>query len=111
MKFSVVIPTYNCARYLPQAIDSVLAQSLPAMEILVVDDGSTDDTESMVHARYGVQVSYIRQANAGPSAARNRGILRARGRQLLSLMPTTSGFHRPWPTWRSAWATILELDW
>lgn len=85
MKFSIVIPTYNCARYLPQAIDSVLAQTFPVMEILVVDDGSTDGTEGMIRARYGAPVRYVRQANAGPSAARNRGILEARGEVIAFL--------------------------
>ena len=75
---SVIIPIYNCARYLPEAIDSVLAQTYRAFEIIVVDDGSTDNTQEVL-APYGDQIRVIRQANAGRGAARNAGILAARG--------------------------------
>lgn len=78
MKISVVIPAYNNERRLSRAIDSVLAQSRPAKEIIVVDDGSTDGT-SQAAAAYGSQIRYIRQNNAGPSAARNTGIRAAGG--------------------------------
>src|SRR5918997_1396938 len=74
---SVVIPCYNQARFLGEAIESVLTQSHPDFEILVVDDGSTDDT-SKVAARYpGVRL--IRQDNRGPSAARNAGLGLSKG--------------------------------
>lgn len=73
MDISVVIPAYNSARFLPRALDSVLAQTHPAQEIIVVDDGSQDDTAQVI-ARYGDRVRYVWQANAGPSAARNHGI-------------------------------------
>jgi len=78
---SVIIPAYNYARFLPLAIDSALAQTLPPLEILVIDDGSTDNTAELVAARYGSNpvVRYIHQANAGLSAARNTGIRNARG--------------------------------
>lgn len=79
MHISVIIPSYNCARYLPLAIDSALAQTLPPAEILVVDDGSTDDTRAVIRSRYGDRVRYLAQSNAGPSAARNHGIREARG--------------------------------
>ena len=79
MKISVVIPTYNCARYLPLALDSALAQTRPADEIIVVDDGSSDDSQTLVEQRYGSRVRYIRQVNAGPAAARNNGIRAASG--------------------------------
>lgn len=74
---SVVIPTYNRARFLPAAVASVRAQSYPCDEILIVDDGSSDDTAEVV-AALGPGVRLIRQANAGPAAARNRGIDEAR---------------------------------
>ncbi|MBN1816723.1 MAG: glycosyltransferase family 2 protein [Sedimentisphaerales bacterium] len=75
---SVVIPAYNAGRYLPRAIDSVLAQVRQADEILVVDDGSTDNTHEVV-APYRDRIRYIRQDNAGASVARNTGIREATG--------------------------------
>jgi glycosyltransferase involved in cell wall biosynthesis len=75
---SVIISTHNRAGLLPEAIDSVLRQTYPHVEIIVVDDGSTDDTPA-VAARYGTRIQYIRQKNAGVSNARNRGYMAARG--------------------------------
>jgi glycosyltransferase involved in cell wall biosynthesis len=76
---SVVIPTYNRRDTVSRAIESVLAQTRPADEIIVVDDGSTDDSQSLLTERFGSQISYVRQENAGCPAARNRGIAMARG--------------------------------
>lgn len=70
--FSIIIPAYNSEATLARAIDSVLAQSYPAQEIIVIDDGSTDGTPDVV-ARYGEKLRYIRQDNAGVSSARNQG--------------------------------------
>lgn len=70
---SVIIPAFNYARFLGCAIDSALAQTYPNCEIIVVDDGSTDNTAEVV-ACYGDRVRYLHQQNAGLSAARNRGI-------------------------------------
>ena len=81
---SVVVPAYNAARFLPEAIDSVLAQSIADVEVIVVDDGSTDGTESVV-GRYGAPVRYVRQSNRGVSVARNRGIEESRGRYVAFL--------------------------
>lgn len=75
---SVIIPTYNRAAYIGDAIDSVLAQTFTDYEIIVVDDGSTDDTAAVVGA-YGDQVRYIYQQNGGSSAARNHGLRLAQG--------------------------------
>ena len=75
---SVLIPTYNRAYTLPLALDSVLAQTLPATEIIVIDDGSIDDTESLLKQRYPM-ARYLHQSNQGVSAARNTGIRAARG--------------------------------
>lgn len=83
---SVVIPTYNRARFLPAAVASVRAQSYQCDEILIVDDGSGDDTAEVV-AALGPGVRLIRQANAGPAAARNRGIHEARG-DLIAFLDT-----------------------
>lgn len=69
---SVVIPSYNRAALLPRAIESVLAQGNYASEIVVVDDGSMDNTREIC-ARYGPKIKYLWQENAGPSVARNNG--------------------------------------
>ena len=79
MKISALIPTYNRRTRVLRAIQSVLAQTMPVDEIIVVDDGSTDGTAEAIHERYGRAVSVFRQDNAGVSAARNRAIRAARG--------------------------------
>jgi glycosyltransferase involved in cell wall biosynthesis len=73
----VIIPYYNCAKYLPAAIESVIGQTEPDWRIVVVDDGSSDNIEAVVEPyrlALGPKLLFIRQANAGVSAARNRGI-------------------------------------
>ena len=75
---SVVITTYNHARFLADAIDSVLAQTMPPSEIIVIDDGSADNPESVVRAYQGITL--IRQANQGLGAARNTGLKAAKSR-------------------------------
>ncbi len=80
---AVVIPTYNRLPVLPRAIESVLAQSRPADEVILVDDGSSDDTASL-QAVYP-EVTYIRQDNLGVSAARNTGIAEASSRWVAFL--------------------------
>lgn len=74
---TVVIPAYNYARFLSKAIDSVLRQECLPQEIIVVDDGSTDNTPD-VAAQYGDRIRYIRKENGGLPAARNTGIKAAR---------------------------------
>jgi glycosyltransferase involved in cell wall biosynthesis len=81
---SVVIPAYNCARFIGDALDSVVDQNYPALEVLVVDDGSTDETCDVV-ARYGSAVTLIKQRNAGAAVARNEGMRRARGKYVALL--------------------------
>ena len=83
-RVSVVIPTYNRGNLIGQAIDSVLAQSYSDFEIIVSDDGSTDDTAARV-ARYGDRVRYVRTANGGVAHARNVGTREARGDYLAYL--------------------------
>jgi glycosyltransferase involved in cell wall biosynthesis len=73
MEISAIIPTYNRAATLGQAIESVLRQTQPVQEIIVVDDGSTDETRELV-ASFSGRVRYIFQENRGASAARNTGI-------------------------------------
>ncbi len=81
----MIIPTYNRRDLLPRALDSVLAQTVPIDEIIVIDDGSTDGTDDMLRARYGDRVRYVWQPNAGVSAARNHGLRLAQGRYLALL--------------------------
>ncbi len=76
---SVIIPTYNRAHIIPQTIDSVLAQTFRDFEIIVIDDGSTDDTSALLQHRYGEKITYGRIKNSGLPAARNTGIKAARG--------------------------------
>jgi len=75
---SVVIPNYNYGRYLAQAIESVLGQSYPNVEVLVVDDGSMDDSSAVLQ-RYAHRVRWFQQQRQGVSAARNCGIRESRG--------------------------------
>lgn len=81
----MIIPTYNRRELVRRAIDSVLAQTHPVDEIIVIDDGSTDGTDEMLRVRYGERIRYHWQANAGVSAARNAGMAIARGRYFALL--------------------------
>ena len=81
---TVVIPTYNRASFLREAIDSVLEQTFRSFELIVVDDGSTDGTGDLLRS-YGSRLRSIYQENRGPSAARNAGIRAARGEWLAFL--------------------------
>jgi glycosyltransferase involved in cell wall biosynthesis len=81
---SVIIPTYNRGWVVKEAIDSVLAQDFKDFELIVVDDGSTDDTGQILEA-YGQDLMVLRQSNRGVSAARNRGIDAAAGRLIAFL--------------------------
>jgi len=82
--FSCIIPSYNRADMIAATIDSVLAQEFADVEIIVVDDGSTDATMDVL-ARYGDRIQIHRQPNKGPGAARNLGISRATGQYLAFL--------------------------
>jgi len=75
---SVIIPTYNNASYIKETIDSVLNQSCRPDQVIVVDDGSTDDTENLVK-RYQPRVDYLYQEHSGASTARNKGVEHANG--------------------------------
>lgn len=83
-RVSVIIPTYNHAQFVVQAVESALAQTYADLEVIIVDDGSTDDTQAVL-ARYGAEINYIYQENQGLSAARNAGISVARGDYFLFL--------------------------
>jgi glycosyltransferase involved in cell wall biosynthesis len=84
MNITVIIPTYNRAHLLPRAIKSVLNQTIPAHEIIIVDDGSSDNTAELMAQQFS-QCRYIQQPNMGVSAARNRGIEAATGEWLAFL--------------------------
>lgn len=88
---SVVIPTYNYGKYVGQAIESALSQTRAPLEVIVVDDGSTDDTPEVL-AAYGDRIRAIRQDNAGLSAARNAGIAAARGTH-IALLDSDDAWH------------------
>lgn len=83
-KVSCVIPVYNGEKYVGEAIDSVLSQTVQPLELIVVDDGSTDRTPDIVRS-FGDRLTYIRQDNAGPAKARNRGISVSHGEYLSFL--------------------------
>ncbi len=76
---SVILPTYNSASFLPDAVGSVRMQRYEPLEIIVVDDGSTDRTGDVVDALEGADLRYLRQENRGPGAARNAGLAAAQG--------------------------------
>ena len=78
MKISVVIPTYNSAKFIAATIESVFRQTVPPDEILVLDDGSKDDTVSILHS-YGPRITVFQQANRGVAAARNELCKRVSG--------------------------------
>src|SRR2546427_6476527 len=75
---SCIIPAFNGARYLREAVESILAQTYRPIEVIVVDDGSTDNTAEVVR-NYRDQVRRVWQPNGGPSAARNQGVSAAQG--------------------------------
>jgi glycosyltransferase involved in cell wall biosynthesis len=81
---SVIIPTFNGRRYLRETLESVFAQTYRALEVIVVDDGSTDSTAAVV-AAFGSRVAFIRQERSGHPAARNRGV-RASAGEFLSFL-------------------------
>lgn len=81
--FSIVVPAYNGENYIEQTISSLLNQSFRDFEIIIIDDGSTDGTNEIVN-KYSSKVTYIRQMNQGPAAARNAGIEIAKGKYIVS---------------------------
>src|SRR5450631_4327314 len=81
---SIVVPAFNAARFLAAAIDSVLEQRYSPFEVIVVDDGSTDATPTIL-AEYGHRIRVLRRDHGGLAAARNAGMQLARG-SLIALM-------------------------
>ena len=85
MKFSVVIPLYNKEHYIEKTIRSVLAQTCPDYEVIVVDDGSKDSSLALAKKIEGGNIRVIAQENQGVSVARNTGILNASGKYICFL--------------------------
>jgi glycosyltransferase involved in cell wall biosynthesis len=104
-KVSVVIPTYNCAHYLEQAIESVMNQTYHDLEIIVLDDGSTDDTAQAVQ-KYGANINYIRQENRGLPSARNSAIKASSG-EFIALLDADDWWE---PAKLSEQVPILDED-
>ena len=84
VEVATVIPTYNCARYLPRAIESALAQTYRNYKIFVIDDGSTDDTQAVIEP-YRDRVTFVQQPHAGEAAARNHGVSMSSSRYVAFL--------------------------
>ncbi len=83
---SVIIPTYNCSEFISDAINSVLQQNFKNYEIIVVDDGSTDNTAEIIKSNFSDNyIKYIIQENKGPSAARNKGVEFSQGKYVCFL--------------------------
>jgi glycosyltransferase involved in cell wall biosynthesis len=82
---SAIIPTFNRGHVVGEAVESVLAQTFPDFELIIVDDGSLDNTAERIAAFKDSRIRYIRQSNAGVAAARNRGAVEAHGRMLSFL--------------------------
>lgn len=102
---SVVIPTFNYGRYIAEAIRSALGQTLKSAEVIVVDDGSADDTAEIV-AGFGDAVRYIRQENSGVCVARNRGVAESSG-ELIAFLDADDIWE---PTKLEKQAELFERD-
>ena len=116
MSVSIVTPCYNGARFLPETLRSALAQTVPALEVIVVDDGSTDDSAAIAES-FGAPVRVLRQANQGESVARNKALSEARGTHVLFLdaddllEPTALEHLVPAVTGRPAAVAIMGCAW
>ena len=94
IKFSVIIPTYNAAQTIARAIDSVLAQSYPNYEIIVVDDASTDNTREILESNYTLNIRLIQKVtNGGGSVARNTGMDVATG-DYIAFLDADDAWHK-----------------
>jgi len=85
LRVSVIVPLYNKTAWIERCLDSIARQSYRNFEVIIVDDGSTDDSATKVEKRVDGQIRLIRQANAGPGAARNRGVSEAQG-ELIAML-------------------------
>jgi len=99
--FSVIIPVYNGAATIARAVESVLGQTYPALELIIVDDGSTDETARVI-AGFGQRVVYLHQKNAGVSAARNNGARLAKG-EWLAFLDADDWYYPDRLHWHADW--------
>ena len=88
---SVIIPAYNRAGVIGETLENVFQQTYPNIELIVVDDGSTDDTQTVLRS-YGSRIRWVAQRNAGPSAARNHGIAIAKG-EIIAFQDSDDAWH------------------
>ncbi len=105
LRVTVIIPSYNRAHYLPLAVGSILAQTHPVFEIIIVDDGSTDDTSEIIKL-YGDKVRFYKQGHQGVSAARSYGLSLARG-DVIAWLDADDEWE---PEFLSAVVPLLEAD-
>ena len=77
--FSIIIPTLNRKSFLKKAVDSVLAQTYTNFELIIIDDGSTDETDKLISSYNDTRIAYMHQENKGVSNARNKGLKLAKG--------------------------------
>lgn len=121
-QFSVIIPAYNAERTLPDAVASVQRQAMGPLDIIIVDDGSTDGTRSCCE-RLGASVRYVHQQNTGVAGARNRGLEEAPGRFVafldaddewplgsLSLLYAALDAHPEWIGVQGRTAAYISID-
>lgn len=101
---SVIMPVFNGADFIAEAVASIWRQDYPALEVIIVDDGSTDETPSIVASLSG-DICYVRQVNAGPAAARNCGLAKARG-DLIAFLDADD----LWPANKLAWQLPALID-
>jgi glycosyltransferase involved in cell wall biosynthesis len=103
---SIIIPAYNRAALLKNCLESVLAQHYPVFEIIVVDDGSTDNTKHVIADFGDARIRYVHQQNSGAAVARNNGVNHAKGDYIIFLDSDDAAE----PTWLSALVTALNKN-
>lgn len=110
-KVSIIIPTYNSAKYIHDAIESVLNQTYQDFEIIVMDDGSIDNTKKVLRSYIeSKKIRYFYQKNKGPSAARNKGIREAKG-EYIAFLGADDIWHKKKLEKSINFMNIYNFDW